>query len=161
MRPRCFGIKNVMAKQRKKNKKPFLPTHPKSQIIQPPDSPTTMQISRHQGPLPSPDVLEHYDNILPGAAERIVSMAEDQAKHRQNLEYITVKAGSRDSLLGLIFGFIIGMSTIVGGVYCIMKGQPTEGTILSGAGLAALVGVFVYGSSQRKAEREAKQQASK
>lgn len=30
----------------------------------------------HSGPLPSPEILEDYNNICPGAAERILSMAE-------------------------------------------------------------------------------------
>jgi len=29
------------------------------------------------GPLPTPAILEQYDHLLPGAAERILSMAEN------------------------------------------------------------------------------------
>jgi len=83
-------------------------------------------------------------------------MAEKQASHRQNLELIVIKSGSRDSLLGLIFGLIIGLSTIIGGVICILSGYSTGGTILGGSGLVSLVGVFVYGSRQKRIERELK-----
>ena len=110
----------------------------------------------HEGPLPSPEVLAKYDDIVAGAAERIITMAEMQARHRQELEKIVVKSGARDSLLGLIFALIIGLATIIGGTYVAVGGHPTEGTILGGVGLASLVGVFVYGSRQRRAEREAK-----
>lgn len=111
----------------------------------------------HQGPLPPPELFEGYDNILPGAAERILSMAEKQSSHRQDLELKVIKAGARDSLIGLIFAFILGFFTIGGGIYCIIKGQSTGGTIIGGAGLVSLVGVFVYGSRQRRKERESKQ----
>jgi uncharacterized membrane protein len=111
---------------------------------------------RHEGPLPHPKLFQEYDAVLPGAAERILSMAEKQASHRQNLELTVVKAGSRDSLIGLIFGFILGLFTVGGGIYCIIKGQSTGGTILSGAGLVTLVGVFVYGSRQQRSERQSK-----
>ena len=39
----------------------------------------------HSGPLPSPVDLEHYNAILQGAAERILIMAEEQAKERHEL----------------------------------------------------------------------------
>jgi uncharacterized membrane protein len=83
-------------------------------------------------------------------------MAESQASHRQELEAIAVKSGSRDSLLGLIFGLIIGLAGIIGGVITIISGQPKGGAALGITSLASLVGVFVYGSHQRRSEREAK-----
>jgi len=117
---------------------------------------TQMEMS-YNGPLPPPALFEEYNKVLPGAAERILSMAEKQAAHRQDLESRAIKSGIKNSLIGLIFGFILGVMTIVGGVYCILKGQPTGGTILSSAGLVSLVSVFVYGSRQRRIERQLKQ----
>jgi uncharacterized membrane protein len=32
---------------------------------------------RHQGPLPPPAILKQYDDVVPGAAERIITMAEN------------------------------------------------------------------------------------
>lgn len=34
------------------------------------------------GPLPPPQILGQYDEVLPGAAERILRMAEKQQDHR-------------------------------------------------------------------------------
>jgi uncharacterized membrane protein len=34
------------------------------------------------GPIPAPEILKAYDIVLPGLAERIVSMAEAQSAHR-------------------------------------------------------------------------------
>lgn len=83
-------------------------------------------------------------------------MAENQAKHRQDLERITVKSGARDSLFGLISGLIIGVLGILGSVYCILGGQQVGGSILGTGTLTSLVSVFVYGSRQRRKERESK-----
>jgi uncharacterized membrane protein len=102
------------------------------------------------GPLPPPTVLEHYERILPGAADRIISMAEQQSKHRQEQESKIIRYSGRDSLLGLIFGLIIGLTAIIGGVICILHGYAISGVILGGSGLAGLVGVFVYGSREKK-----------
>ena len=38
------------------------------------------------GPIPSPQILQQYNNIVPGAAERIIRMAEKQSDHRMALE---------------------------------------------------------------------------
>ena len=42
--------------------------------------------SEFSGPLPPPNIIKGYEDILPGAADRILSMAENQAKHRQEIE---------------------------------------------------------------------------
>jgi len=144
-----------MAKNKKIKKKdpPSSPQKQQQQIQQ-----ARAQLQVHEGPLPAPDVFGQYDQIVPGAAERIIAMAESQANHRQKLELIAVKSGSRDSLLGLIFGLIIGLSAIIGSVLTIMSGKEQGGAALGITGLASLVGVFVYGSRQRRLEREAKMQ---
>lgn len=77
-------------------------------------------------------------------------MAEQQSKHRQEQESRIIKYSGRDSLLGLIFGLTIGLTAIIGGVMCILHSYAISGVILGGSGLAGLVGVFVYGSREKK-----------
>lgn len=93
---------------------------------------------------------------MPGSADRIIVLWEEQSKHRRGLEKVAIEASIKDAQKGLWFGFIIGMTTIIGSIACILKGQTTSGSILGTAGLTGLVGVFVYGSRQRKQERELK-----
>ena len=38
------------------------------------------------GPIPPPDLLEKYNNIIPNGADRILAMAEQQQAHRQFME---------------------------------------------------------------------------
>ena len=112
----------------------------------------------HRGPLPSPKDLDEYDKIVPGAAERIISMAEEQAKHRQGLEKVVIESDIKDSKTGLYFGFIIGLVAIISGTICIVYGHSIAGGVLGGSAVPGLAAVFVYGSRQRRREREAKQQ---
>lgn len=42
--------------------------------------------SEFSGPLPHPEILARYEEILPGAATRIFEMAEEQAIHRRYME---------------------------------------------------------------------------
>ena len=110
----------------------------------------------HSGPMPDPMTLQRYEDIIPGAAERILVMAEEQAAHRQSIEKTVIKAGSRDSLLGLIAGFAIGMATIISGTIIILQGYLWNGTIVGSAGVVGLVSVFIYGTRSNRRERENK-----
>lgn len=38
------------------------------------------------GPLPHPDILMKYEQTCSGAADRIITITENQMKHRQNVE---------------------------------------------------------------------------
>ncbi|MFQ7172706.1 MAG: DUF2335 domain-containing protein [Thomasclavelia ramosa] len=40
----------------------------------------------YSGPIPHPSDFEQYERVLPGAADRILTMAENQSAHRQTLE---------------------------------------------------------------------------
>lgn len=110
----------------------------------------------HQGPLPSPEMLYQYNQILPGAAERIITMAEDQSKHRQDLERTVIKARARDSLYGIISAAILCITTILCGTFTVLNGHEVSGAFLGTAGLAGLAGVFVYGTRENRKERESK-----
>ena len=38
------------------------------------------------GPIPPPELLAEYDQVIPNGAERILSMAEKQSDHRMRME---------------------------------------------------------------------------
>ena len=113
-----------------------------------------MHAEHFSGPLPHPSLLKQYDEVHPGFAERIIAMAEKQAKHRQDLESRVIDSDIRNSRLGLHYGLIIGLCAVIGGSVCIILGHQIGGSIIGGTGLTGLVGVFVYGSTQRRKERE-------
>jgi len=46
----------------------------------------------YEGPIPPPSILQHYDTIVPGAAERIIAMAEGEIQHRRAVEVQQVNA---------------------------------------------------------------------
>lgn len=108
-------------------------------------------------PLPPPEILEKYGQIIPNGAERIMVMAEAQSAHRRDLEKTVMATDSRNSFLGLIFGLTIGLVTILTGGAIIYAGHAISGTLLGSAGLTGLVSTFIYGTQQRRQERETKQ----
>lgn len=87
---------------------------------------------------------------MPGAADRIIKMAERQSGHRQHIESFVVKFDELKSLLGLAFAFLIVLAAFVTGAYTALQGRPLFGGVISLAGLAAVVGPFIY---QRRRER--------
>lgn len=105
-----------------------------------------IRIESLSGPLPPPHVLEKYEQTLPGLADRIVAMAERQSAHRMELERTALAANSSRSRWGLAAGFtvaVVGLS--ISGLVAIF-GSVLAGTALATVNIAALAGVFVYGT---------------
>ena len=123
-----------------------------------PAKPTQAQIRYEQlqysGPIPHPGILEHYNKILPGAAERILKMAEEQAEHRRMLEKQALATDSRNSTLGVISALIITLSILAIAAYSIYLALPWVAAIISAIGITSLVGTFIYGTRSRRQERE-------
>jgi len=78
-------------------------------------------------PLPLPAELERYEHILPGAAERIFKVFENQSKHRQELEKKVVDSECLNSKLGIICALSIALVTIIGAIICVMSGHELGG----------------------------------
>jgi uncharacterized membrane protein len=111
-----------------------------------------VEISRFSGPLPHPEDLAKYEQVLPGSADRIISMAEHQAEHRRNLEKTVILSNVTLQQWGLACAFILAMTAISGGIWLSLRGMSGVGLTAIISALAALVGVFVYGKSEQKKE---------
>jgi uncharacterized membrane protein len=108
------------------------------------------------GPIPPPQVLERYDQICPGAASRILAMAEKQAEHRRAMEKKVVDSNCSSQKWGLVFGFIIAMTVVIGGIWLISKSKDVMGISSIVAALVSLAGVFIYGKKSQAKEIAAK-----
>jgi uncharacterized membrane protein len=104
-------------------------------------------------------MLVKYNDAFPGAAERIVAMAERQSTHREEIETVVVTAAARSQTRGSWFAFIISMTAILGGVYLIKLGKSGEGLTAIITSLAALAAVFIYGKKKEKKELDEKADA--
>lgn len=106
------------------------------------------------GPLPPPSILLGYDKVCPGAADRIIQMAEKQIVHRHEMESSFLKAHSRNSWLGIIFAFILGIVITVGGIICVLNDKQISGLIFGGTGLASVIFAFINGTRMTARTRE-------
>lgn len=96
------------------------------------------------GPLPDPEDLAHYDRVLPGAADRIVSMAERQAGHRQQLEQIAVRADLRLATMGMVLGYIAFVTAMGFATYLLINDKPIEGLVSLVVAIGAAFGPKLY-----------------
>jgi uncharacterized membrane protein len=102
------------------------------------------------GQLPSPEILQKYNSVIPGLADRLVSQAEKQTTHRIALERKLLNSNICKSFLGLVFGFLISSLGVGGGLYLTFVGFNVIGIVFSSATLVSLVMSFIYGSQFRK-----------
>jgi uncharacterized membrane protein len=83
---------------------------------------TLAQVTSFSGPIPHPELLAQYDQIIPKGADRILKMAERQSEHRQYLEKWSIVGGTILSYLGVLCAG--GISIFVSHLGCqlILKG---------------------------------------
>jgi len=112
-----------------------------------------LQHYQFSGPLPPPEILIKYNEIVPNGADRILTMVENQELHRQNLETRIVDSDVKQSQRGLIAGSCLSALVIGGGIFLLAVGQSVTGLVALLTPLAGLTGVFVYATETRKKER--------
>ena len=66
------------------------------------------------GPLPHPDHLASYESVRPGAADRIIQMAERQLRHRLQNESRVIESNIKLEERGQWLAFAIATVTVLG-----------------------------------------------
>ena len=104
----------------------------------------------YQGPLPPPKVLEAYEKVLPGTAEKILGMALRSQEHVIFMD----RQGAKHSFWRLILGFIVSFggqlsSTVIAlvGYYMaylyVTAGEPALGYGVAGTS-TVLCGYLIW-----------------
>lgn len=95
------------------------------------------------GPIPHPDTLKKYNDIVPGLADRIVSMAELDQKHIHEMERKALDQPHQYAIIGIFLGALVALAGIGASVCVTVKGYPWVGTGLFGTTLAVIVIAFI------------------
>lgn len=90
------------------------------------------------GPLPPPAALEQFNIVVPGGAERIFRMAEQEQQHRIAQEAIGLKSAISEAKRGQLLGASISISAIISAVVAVRLGAHWSVS-------CALVGVPILG----------------
>lgn len=107
------------------------------------------QLRHFSGPLPSPENLLNYDKVTPGAANRIIEMAEKNQEHRLYINKIMAESDVKKSLRGQIFGFAIAAIAFTVATICAFLDQKEIGIAAIGFSLVSIVSTFVLGRKSK------------
>ena len=110
------------------------------------------------GPLPPPEHLAAYERTMSGAAKSIFQAFETEGEHRRSTESKVVDSNIRLESRGQIFGFVMAMIALIGGMGLMAFDKSISGAAISLSALATLAGVFVW--SKRQKSRELREKAS-
>lgn len=94
---------------------------------------------RFSGPIPHPQHMAAYEEICPGAADRLISMAE--ASLQSQIEEVAADISDRKQ--GLWMGFAAFLALVVAAAACAIYGQVVFAGLLLGAGVIGIVARFV------------------
>lgn len=92
------------------------------------------------GPIPHPTLLSGYEDIVPGAADRIIQMAEKESEHRRTQESHVVSSDIKSRTIGQWMAFVLVGGAIVAGSYVATHGAPWAGGLIGVAGLGGVFG---------------------
>lgn len=110
--------------------------------------------SYFSGPLPHPEILERYNELIPNGADRITKLAENQNAHRISTETKLVDQGLIQSKRGQIFAFILGISGFVSATKLGITGHYWLAGIIGGSTVTSLVLAFIYGKYKPQQNKE-------
>ncbi len=136
---------------------------PQAIAPRPAQTTSTTQVTAYsyQGILPPPEMLARFNEIVPNGADRIVSMAESQQRHRQGLEAAVVNGNVTAQGRGQLLGFTLGAMGILGGIFLISQDKSVEGLTSIIVAVTGLVSVFIYARYEQAKERERKRREAK
>ncbi len=108
-----------------------------------------VQRESFSGPLPHPDHFKRYNQTVPGSANRLLRMAEDDLAHIHKMKQQQASIEKIATIGGLLTGWSIAMVALIGSGYLILNGHDIAGAVLGTGSLASLVGIFVYGRKSK------------
>lgn len=107
-----------------------------------------VKFSAYSGPLPPPTVLAGYDQVVPGAAERILQMAERNQSHQIAMESGALEASKRDVRTGQIFALIVTLTALALAGFVASRGSPWVGGLIGVSAVGTLALAFLKGNSK-------------
>jgi uncharacterized membrane protein len=110
----------------------------------------------NEGPLPAPEVLFQYNEIIPGGADRILKMVEVQSAHRQALETLALNHEIKSGKFGQWGALVIALVGIAAGSYAVYKGAQVAAGIIAGGAITAIATAYLTGTLTRSQERKQK-----
>ena len=103
-----------------------------------------MMAQQHwSGPLPPPEQLARFDDVLPGTAERIIKMAESEGAHAREVQMRAVRATVRLQHIGQVMAFVLAAGAIIAAYAWALAGHDWVAVTFVASGLVGLAVAFL------------------
>jgi uncharacterized membrane protein len=89
--------------------------------------------------LPHPEVLEGYDYVVEGSAQRIIQMFEREQEHRHIWEKQALKTHMFSTILGQVLGFFVAISIFISAIIIGLHGDSAIAAFIWVFGMAIIV----------------------
>ncbi|MFZ4414577.1 MAG: DUF2335 domain-containing protein [Bacteroidales bacterium] len=108
------------------------------------------------GPIPHPELLQQYNLIDATFANRILSMAEDEAKNRHRNESRLTKSITITTYLGMSFAFVSVFVVSYLVYYSLSLGFEKAAGIIAVGSIASVASVFIFFKRSRQNSKNIK-----
>lgn len=113
-----------------------------------------MEQKSYHGPIPSPEDLRGYEEVLPNAADRIITMAEKNSTHRIEMEKNIIEGNLNLSKRGQLMGFFLAILFVGVAVFLTIRGHEKIGITLITTTLLGVLAVFVLNERPWESKKE-------
>lgn len=114
---------------------------------------------QYSGPIAHPRIIAGYERYLPGSADRILTMAEQQQSHRMKLEDRGQAAAIQREKHAMYLGFILSLALMLISLAVILSGFDIAGFGMIAVSTVSLAGVFLYSHRSTRNELRDKREA--
>lgn len=99
----------------------------------------------HVGPIPPPSDFDAYNQVVPGAAGRILAMAEEDAAHVRLTQRRAQVFTLIERLAARLFSLTFASGALGLAGYLALQGHDTVAGIIAGTTIGAVVAALIYG----------------
>jgi uncharacterized membrane protein len=135
------------------------PRHNQQNSPRPPQVLAQATQTQWSGPLPPPEVLQKFDTVIVGGAERILRMAENEQQHRITQESVGLQAAIQSDKIGKYLGFGIAVAAIFGAVAVVYVHGAWQVSVAL-VGVPVLTVAYALIAGQKKEAKEESQVSS-
>lgn len=108
-------------------------------------------LSHYQGPIPSKEEIAGWEKVLPGSADRILRMSENEQEHRHKIETKHLATASLLVTIDSLFLLPVGIALSILSFILILFGKDwIMGGIFGSTGLGALWTHYLQFRSRKK-----------
>lgn len=104
--------------------------------------------------LPSPAILESYEEISPGMVDKLVEMVEKEQKHRHRLEERKLRANKSIFIVGQFLSLLLAIAVLVATLMLVNNNNPYIAIVVAISGFGFLSAMVALSKSCKTSKSE-------